>query len=796
MHLWNTSLPDALAKFSGLNIVSARESDRALPEYSRFVAKQHAAESFRDEAQSQVWNHGDDVIACRLREFGFRYENPECYDMLGVAHNDQVDKLCRALGRSKPVKSREEAAAIVYPFYDLPQRLTGFLISQYNDSYELRQNFIPVDGYKQRRPEAGYFLLDKLLGISDAQYRGTQFISEDIHWVARAQAKHASKTHKFLPLVASYSGPEAESYGASWQAFNTVPRIFHAHAASAGVIGRACNARGYVSVVRPRQPTDEANLTSIRVRTQTWQENLKETLLALNEINATAFAEQLYVPPDKLQAFLTKFQHPFSPGFAERVIAEISTAPTGPQQKWMVLEKESGWWSHVGRHLCNVRPVITKIIQTDRGEKIYTGTISTDSGETYTFTDAASKIESMGLLAYCDAVLAAHKKIVVYERLWNARSHLFAIQLHPPELVYVPTTYGWDAHNQVFRFDKYELTNTGELRHTPSWPKKGATISFDEPTPIAPLPIRDFVSPSHENSYVWNIVAAVIGNLIAPVLNVDPAATAVSRIDFNVVAGVAAALCCPVERAVAADKHAARGFFARFETEPEWPTLVFNTFGDEILSNIVPRHFNQKLLVRLSQQACAVAPGYGWQTIACTSPPAKTDFQVLRHVLPAYMQYALNSRLRMFNSRQPLHGQVLKNLHEWLLVTYGETFNLSHAAVNFWDPNTAHIALFNELSFAFSSRKIAVLPQPRRSDQPRNYVLQKKDCWWLNKHAVDRYFYTARSVPPNWAAVADLLQRNSIYLGEQTVQNMSGLLVSKEWCQQFWSDNSINKETG
>ena len=796
--IWNTSLPDTLTKFSDSNVISDRDNDRVIPEYSRFVTKLKAAESFRDETQAQVWNHGDDVISCRLREFGFRYELPIFNDIVGVAHNDQIDSLCRQLGRSKPIKSREEGAAIVYPFYDLPQRLTGFLIAQYNEAYELRQNFIPIDSYKQRRPEAGYFLLDTLMRSADAQYRGTQFVSEDIHWVIKAQTKSAGKVNNFLPLVASYSGPEAESYGVSWRAFNSVPRIFHANAASSGAIGRACNAKGYVSVIRPKQATDEANLTSIRVRTQTWQENLKETLLGLNEINAAAFAEQLYLPHDKLHAFLTALPHPFSAGFAERVMAEVTAAPAGPQQKWLVLEKENGWWNHIGRQISNVCPVITKIIQTDHGEKIYTGVITADKGETYTFTDSADRIESMGLLAYCDAVLAAHKKLVVYDRLWNARSHLFALQLHPPELVYVPTTYGWDTHNQVFRFDKYEITNSGEVRNTPTWPRKGSTISFDDPTPVAPLPIRDFVNPSHANSYVWNITAAVIGNLIAPILNIDPTATAVTRRDFNTVAGVTAALCCPVERAVAAHKQAARGFLTRFETEPAWPTLVFNTFGDEIISNAVPRHFNQKLIVRLSQQACAVAPGYGWQTLLCDTPATKTDFQVLRHVVPAYIQYVLAGHMRMFKPQQPLYRQVLTNLHEWLLATYGETFNLMHAAANFRDVSSAHTALFDELSFAFSTGKIAVLPQPRKREQARNYVLQKKDHWWLNRHAVDRYFYVARSAPPNWTVIADLLQQNSIYLGEQTVQNMSGFLVNKDWCRQFWSEGSsaINNETG
>lgn len=795
--IWNTSLPDTIEKFSDLGAISPQGNERPTAEYVRFSAKLNEAERFWAETESQIWNHGDDVIACRLREFGLRHEVAECFGLVGVAHPDQITSLCSALGRARPLRSREDGAAIVYPFYDLPYRLTGFLIAQYNEAFELRQNFIPISGFKQYRPEAGYFMLNKLIGQPVEQFRGHQFISEDLHWSLRTQAKYVKRSSAFLPLLVSYSGPEAESYGASWASFNNAPRIFHATTTSPALISRACNARGYVSVVQPKQPTAIANLASIRTQTKTWQESLKTTLLAADEINALSFAEKLSVPHDKLSACLNKFEHSFSAGFVERVLAGLASAPAAPHRKWLIVERDNSWWNHIGRPIVNVCPRITKVIQADNGEKVYAGTITTPAGDTYAFSDTASKIEEMGLLAYSDAVLAPHKKLVIYDKLWNARSHMFALQMHPPEIVNVSTRYGWDSHNQVFRFDRYEITNTGDVRHTPPWPRAGS-VAFDDPLPIAPLPIRDFLSPSHENSYVWNIVAAVISKLVAPILNLDPAATAVSNQEFKTVLAVTKALCCPVERATAAHKHGARGFFARFLHDIPWPTLVYNTFGDEILSNIVPRHFNCPLIVRLPPPARAVAPGYGWQTLLSTKTRENHDFTVLRHVLPAFIQQALSSRLRTFKRDQNICRQVLRTLHAWLLDTYGAAFNLAHAETLIREPDNAHTAVFEELKNAFSSGKLQVLPHPRRRDQARNYIVQKKEHWWLNRNAVDRYFYMERSVAPHWPAVIDLLQQEGVYIGEQTIHNMNGILLNKDWCRQFWSDNEdvINKETG
>ena len=143
-----------------------------------------------------------------------------------------------------------------------------------------------------------------------------------------------------------------------------------------------------------------------------WQESLKQTLLECDEINATTFAERLRIPHDKLSAFLTKFQHPFSIGFCDRILAKTDTTPTSGTQRWAVIERPTGWWKHTGYQIANICPVIAKIIQTDTGKKIYSGTITTDDGEVYAFSDCADKIEQMGLLKYSSAVLIPHKKLV------------------------------------------------------------------------------------------------------------------------------------------------------------------------------------------------------------------------------------------------------------------------------------------------------------------------------------------------------------------------------------------------
>lgn len=764
-----------------------------MPEYTKFSTKLEQAAEFWKTTNLQTWTHSDDFVACRLREFGLRHENPLHADILGVADYEQIKKLCGQFGRAKPTKVRD-GVAIVYPFYDLPGRHTGFLIAQYDKNYELQQNFIPVADYRRQRAEAGYFLLHKLLKSNIPDFRGAQFASEDMYWALGAQIKYTNKFGGFLPLVASYSGHEAESYGLNWSAFHAAPRIFHATEPTPSLISRACAARGYASVCAPKQSSGVANLTTIRANTKTWQQALTAALLAENEIHAKSFATRLSVPHDKLNTFFQAFEHPFSAGFGEQVLAELRSGPGAPQDRWLVIEKEASWWSHVGRPIVNVRPQITKIIQADTGEQLYSGTITVEGGDVFTFTDSAIKIERAGLLAYSRAVLAPHNKLVIYDRLWNGRSLLYAMQMHPPEVVNVATRCGWDSYNKTFRFNRYEISETGRVVPTTPWPDTKNTITFDEPLLPAPLPIRALLSPAHENSYAWCLVAGVLSQLLAPVLNLEPASIALPTASFKTAKAVLGALCCTTQQATASNKAAARYFFKKLDTPKDWPALVFNAFSEQALSNIIPKYFNSALLVKLSADAGAVAPGYGWWTIN-DLPAATANTAVLRHVVPAYIQRCLKTQLRHIQPASHLYLNILSDLHAWLNDTYGASFNLAHAKNNVFGPQQAAEPVFRAIGRAIAHGKIVVLPAPRRRDQARNYIVKQPDRYWVNRHAVDMYFCAEKSPPPNWHTIIELLMSEGVYNGEQTIQNMSGIVVNDAWCDRFWRDTSARKQT-
>ena len=787
--LWKLSLPNTLAKFSETGLIAENEADKAVGDYDRYFKRKEAMENFLYDSESQVWNHGDDVIACRLRDLGVRHELEECQGLVGVAHYDQIAKICAEVGRPKPPRLRDDGPSLVFPFYDLPGRITGVLLLQYNNAYEAKQTYIPLSGSRKRKPEAGYYLLKAAWLAKQPSFKNTQFVFEDVLLAVKAQCTALSKGRGWMPVMASYTGPEAESYGTSWQSFSPATRIFHGHSPTPELISRACNAKGYVTPLPITRASITNDLLDIRRKAQTWQQTLQSTLVGANEMTAEAFAKRLTIPPDKLNSFLIKVEKAFSAGFRERVMLVANApinAPLNVQKRWFIVERENGWWNQVGRQVSNFTPTILEVLHADTGEKIYKGTVSMN-GEVYPFMDSAKKIERMGFLTYAGDVVARHGKLGIFDQVWDKKAHLLAMQLRTPKLVNVATKYGWDEHANVFRFARYEISHAGEVVKTHPWPGKKTEKDFPEPTPIAPLPIHELITSAHENSFVWAVAGAVITNLVAPILRKDYIATALPSESFEVAAKIGAALGCDVEKTTAFQKHVAGNFLEQKTADTAWPVVCSGAFNDEAFGPNIPRYFNRPLLLRVTKQTRAVAISYGWQSINGSPTRPAVDVSPLRAILPTYVQRILRNRMSMFATPGNLNDIILGDLHNWLLETYGTAFNLPHARSIVQYGEHAHTALMAEINDAILAGKIDVLPHPRTSKQNKNYVLQKKDYWWLNRRAVDRYFYSGRNVGPNWLAVIELLQKDGVYGGEEVIHNMPGVLVQSDWCEGFYT---------
>lgn len=806
--IWKSGIRETIEKFVNFGLIKESDASRQLGDCIRADEKAQAADLFWETAVSQLWSHGDDVTACRLSELGLRPEARAGDGLVGVARPDEIDALCDELGRRKITAVRNRGPSIVFPYYDMPGRLSGFLLLQHDDDFKEKKTFIGV-AYRTTSMDAGYFLLNHLLALPPELFRGKQFVVEDPLWALRAYCAHVINGVQCPPIVASYGGNDIKSTGRCWSALFPATRFFQSNGVTPAAVSQACNSRGYVCPV----PVDSDNppvtqnvtyclrrLRIIHNSAQSWQKSLEDALLGLTDTGAYAFATKLNIPHEKLHAFFDNRRGRFSEELRSRTLAGLRYQPVTKGQifgRSSIVARDGKWWTVTGNLICDAQIVITKIIQLDNGEQLYRGHIF--RGDTQIdFTEPAVVIAKQGLLAFAHSYAATQKVLISFDRQWNKKSLLAALQLQPPQIENISTHIGWDETANMFRFGSYAVTTTGEIESTPTFTGK-TKISFPEPGIAAPDLIQSFLTPGTNNSFVWAVTAALFADIIAPILRKDPRTTAIHGPAFDAARKLGEAIGCDYVQTDAIHKNSASVFLCKQVAAHEWPFFAASAFNDNLFAAATNKYYNTQAFVATSKRSAAIGVGYGWQEIAGEHfPPLSTNFSGFCHLLPMYIQHSLRSRMRLSLPNTDLTENVLTDLHQWLQELYGQTFNLQHAKTQLILPNQAHDALFREINTAILEGSISVIPRPRRVDQPSNYILRRKETWWINRKAVDNLCYRSKNIVPNWLKIIDLLVAAGVFVEEEFIHKMPGIVVRGKWCDQFLATGAATgqKEAG
>lgn len=752
--------------------------------------KQKQAELFWESAAGQIWTHPDDAILHDYREFGVSKEIP-CDGLIGVATGAQLTSLYKNLNRAFPRFLRPSHPAIIFPYYDLPGHFSGFLIWQTNRSGESSRVFLPVQFMPTVRPEAGYFLLTNALLPTHDILKDNLFLVSDPVWALKAQTVQLRHDAPLLPICCSYFGREAVSYGTSLYNFKHGKKLVSGDVISPDIVSQAANSRGYVCI--PPSSGDFLNqsplktvkrLSAIYRSAKTWQVALAAELKKLEPTAAIEFAANLSISRNKLQDFLrtkTELQEIHILEILNRAtphqIIELGSVHSSSTE---VIERDDGWYTASGICITTCAPRITQIVYTKNGGKYYEGYIKKQN-TTVEFFATAQIIEKIGLLTYAEQLLASKNLLVVSATRWNRRAVTIALRLHPPAVFTISDKLGWDDDAREFRFSTYSIANTGEIL-PPKCPQLQQSRNFDfpEPSTAAPLEITTLLTQSYENAFVWTVAAAVLANLVAPIMGVQCSPVAISKESYPIALDVGRAMCCDI---VPADKPRLMSKITDSSL-----MLTLKNKSELNLKSLMLRGLNQPVFMGLPDAGILSALTHQWSGISADIDTAATvDYEALKFVVPNYIQRVLRSRAGLIGTSAQLIKSILRDVHKWLDETYAATFNLNAAENYLYHPDMAHVFLMHNLNNAISEGYLDVLPRHRLSRQTQNYILRTADYWWINKQSVNAYL-TKNCVAPDWKTLLNCFENEQIFGGEETVNKIRWFLLDKSWCDSFWAD--------
>jgi hypothetical protein len=227
----------------------------------------------------------------------------------------------------------------------------------------------------------------------------------------------------------------------------------------------------------------------------------------------------------------------------------------------------------------------------------------------------------------------------------------------------------------------------------------------------------------------------------------------------------------------------------------DWPACILNVFHDSVFSRVIPHYHLQPIIVRTTKQCAISATSYGWQTIASGAVDPPADCSALAYVLPNYLQDRLRQRWTAIYRQPDYVGAILADLHDWLEKTYAATFNLEFARRIIYNFRNAHELIKQELQIAVNQNRIKVVPQPLKRQQPSNYFVRQHNAWWLNRRAIDNYFFNLRSTPINWVGFTEALQENELLIKEEIINNTVGVWVPSSWCDTMFTTTAPHAVT-
>lgn len=741
------------------------------------LTKEQTAHAFWKEASAQTWTHTDGSLQLKLKEFGLEYNLPGLERLVGVATKEQVKKLITSFPVENLRTWKQGSEFLVFRFDDLPARISGFLVTQYNHEFHAKTTFIQT----RKTQNAGYYLLD-YAALHHKALNGSAFVVDDINWVLRAQATQLRFGLDPLPLCASYRGDKVSSHGLSLAALPAMPRFFHDRAHPGMAISQACAAKGYVCLplsnapptyVRPDQTIER--LSRIRRGSKTWKTALYSLLSRASTLEAKTIGAQLDISPEQLRVFCADRQVPdiIARQLVTGAVSAKSTPTTAPN---CLIEQDGKWLTSRGHHVADGVIKITDVFQSDDGEQIYRGHVVVN-GQRIEFTDPVKKIETAGLLNYVREKVGERGMLFVFDKSWNSRALVTTLQMSPPKFTQISNKLGWNENTAEFQFPNYVITNTGTVVAREHLGTRQTV--FPEPNAVVPLAIRKILTPAHEYAPIWAGIAAVVGNIVAPICQKNFMAVAVHDDNYMLqMEKIGAQLACPVKRPMGLSG------VVKLATKIDWPHILAAPFDRKRLVQTVTRHQQAPMVLHTYQSTAVAATTYGWYALHAPGGIGNADLSFLPYLLPTYVQHVLQRRMRLSLETDFLRA-VLVDMHEWLQETYAATFNLDHAHENLWSPANAATLVMQTVADEIAQKNLDVLPRPRRKDQPQNYLLKTAETYWINEPALSRRFVEMCGLAPDWVFVREALERAGVYRGQHTVHTYRGFYVDANWFMNF-----------
>jgi len=431
---------------------------------------------------------------------------------------------------------------LVLPFYDLPQRICGFLFVGRDAE---AKDFVYHNAYRncqtprKVRPtiETGLFMYDTLFSPTDSidLFGNTVFVFNSPVIAARVQARHLLDHELPLPLVSTYSTRITTMHGAhrwlsaytTWASQPGFRYVCWNPTFSANIISMAARLDGYVlfcprSTNMQRVPS-RGWLQYIHRHAMPWQQALEQKLLPLSQPQRINIVKQLDIPHAIFKDLICTRRRGLREALeaAEECRNIVNVAYAGQIK---IVENNAGWQYASGQHVSNTIIHIEHLVQrSDQPDECYYQGKLIQGKQSIPFVEPVEAMEQNGAKIITRRLSAAGMQPLIANVAYKKKLIDIALQMRPPETIVSAGSFGWNPQLARFVFPQYELHIGGKVQLHKSILADQESPCLSFMPPASPPRFGTLLHDSPANMIFWAVAACVGANVIGRPLNQRPA---------------------------------------------------------------------------------------------------------------------------------------------------------------------------------------------------------------------------------------------------------------------------------
>lgn len=575
---------------------------------------------------------------------------------------------------------------LLIPFWDLPGRISGFLIIG-RDGIERNGDWIfkraNYAGNRRKVQEAGWGMLD---GIDEIRFPQTEFEPDvfvmcDARVALFLQGIWAVDRNAPLPILIACDEPHAKSWNLPPQHQNrnvifwaNDHRLLPQAIATDSRISRfSISEKEIERRLGHHGPLDWLRL--MRQRSLPWRVDLR------NELSTRPWQEiEKLLGSLGLQAWeLREFIRGCDPALGDK-LERCNPDRIGRNivqcGRKRIRETEAGWdVLGCGEQICNMPLRVEAVLTRKSRTSFYRGFVKRGSDHIRFLVDC-SEADRRGLFpCVADYLLDKHQILFSYSRRWAKYSLNVAILLQSPEVFVDADRVGYHRQSRSFLLPQFQVRVGGVVD------TQYVTVGVNADTPAAKLLPPEFpagfrVVPSElrtstpESSIIWCLTAVILHNLYAAVFSREPLAIVLDGPDTITPARTAALALGCVERQLGRSNILDQ--LAAASRQHDWPVLA--KFPDRgqipVTTEWVDNQATRNAILPLPRYAALSLASYsGFARIHIPGPlrPFGSMVEAAAKIVPAFLQHACRQRLDhdLWNDGHSLYAWI-RHLAAWL----------------------------------------------------------------------------------------------------------------------------------